>query len=101
MFAHTQTQAFLMTIPIGLALLGLYPTTFTFASEMLSPEARATGMASIMILMKPFTIALPTIIGILATAHSLALCFTLFATCAVIVGSVLLFLLPETRGKIF
>ena len=101
MFAHTQTQAFLMTIPIGLALLGLYPTTFTFASEMLPPEARATGMASIMILMKPFTIVLPIIIGILATAHSLAFCFTTFATYVVVVGLVLLFLLPETRGKIF
>ena len=73
-FVHTEFQAYLITAPMGFTLLGRYPTTFTFTTEALPSEARASGVASIKVLNVPLSIALPSIIGVISAAYSISLC---------------------------
>jgi len=98
--AHGELQALLMTAPLGFSLLGLYPTTFTFTTEVLPSEARASGMATINLFTIPLSIAMPGIIGAVSTAYSISLCFNAIALTAIIGGIALLFTMPETKAKI-
>ena len=81
-------------------MLGLYPTTFTFTTEVLPSEARASGMATINLFTIPLSIAMPGIIGAVSTAYSISLCFNAIALTAIIGGIALLFTMPETKAKI-
>lgn len=98
--ARTEFLALLMTAPLGFTLLGLYPTTFTYTTEALPSEARASGMASINLLITPLSIVLPGIIGSLSTAYSISLCFEVIAIIVIIGGTALFFIMPETKAKI-
>jgi predicted MFS family arabinose efflux permease len=98
--SHGELQALLMTAPLGFSLLGLYPTTFTFTTEALPSEARASGMATINLFTLPLSIAMPGIIGAVSTAYSISLCFNVIGLTAIIGGVALLFIIPETMAKI-
>jgi putative MFS transporter len=99
-FAHGELQALLMTAPLGFSLLGLYPTTFTFTTEVLPSEARASGIATISLFTLPLSIAVPGIIGAVSTAYSISLCFNFIGLMAIIGGLTLLFIIPETKAKV-
>lgn len=101
LFAKTETEVFVMTIPIGIALLGLYPTTFTITSELLPSEAKAGASALISVLLAPMTFALPILIGVGATVFSFTFCFSAIAAFTIALSLALFLLIPETRGKVF
>lgn len=100
-FAKDETGYVLMAAPIGIALLGLYPTTFTVTSELLPSEARAGGTALGQVLLTPMSLVLPTLVGVGATYSSFSLCFSVISV-FIIVSSIALFLvMPESQGRVF
>ena len=94
-FTNGKLEALLLTAPLGFLLLGLYPTTFTFTTEVLPDEARGLGMSAVNAFTIPFSIALPGVIGTVSDLYSLSLCFYAIALTTLIGGVVLFFVMPE------
>jgi MFS family permease len=94
-FILGELGALLITVPFGFLLLGLYPTTFTFTTEVLPAEARGLGMSAINAFTIPLSIALPGVIGAVSNLYSLSLCFYAISLTAIIGGTVLFFTMPK------
>jgi hypothetical protein len=92
---YGELEALLVTVPFGFLLLGLYPTTCTFTTEVLPAEARGLGMSAINAFKIPLSITLPGIIGTVSNLYSLSLCFNVIALTVIIGGTVLFFTMPK------
>ena len=100
LLARTEIELMAMTVPIGITLLGLYPTTFTMVAELLPSEIRVGGSSLISVLLEPIVFSLPILVGVGATNFSIAMCFVAIAAFTIGTSLALHIIIPETRGRV-